>query len=506
MKKFILIVSIVLFSFLSANAIRTQQDLLLLYDFSEITGVTIGDKSNVDPKLDLTITEPAKIEFLNPGIRVNAATVIKTDAARTKLDPNVFATNGITIEVWIKPLNNIQDGPARIVTFSKDSAYRNFTFGQSTDHWNQRFRTSDNPGNGSTPSVLTPAAGIAATPVLQHVVYTRDSSGNAKFYIDKLLVQSAAITGDLSNWDNTYDFGLFNEMNYPTDTRTWLGDIFLVAIYGKALTTAEIGANFDSRFAPPKPPKLPILLPAVEEYGNITGGDTEHIEKVDYKIPYEIRGNFYLEYEVWNTNTDGEIEIIVNTKKLVDVALAGNEVWSTKRRVKIKDILLCDDNMENIITFNNTSNPPNSNLWGVRNVALVKDGTISNLTLYQHATDKDMTIAWDAIVDANYPDIHYDFFLWNQGEEAKYLIGATQLTQVTFKLPRTGLFAFYARTCNKTKTETDRICSQWSHSALEQEDGTPFGKIKDPANSTVYIPGNWMIYGHIAPPTGGGVD
>ena len=46
----------------------------------------------------------------------------------------------------------------------------------------------------------------------------------------------------------------------------------------------------------------------------------------------------------------------------------------------------------------------------------------------------------------------------------------------------------------------------WANSAMEQLDGTPFGKVDDPANPGQFIPGNWVIYGHIAAPTNGGVD
>jgi hypothetical protein len=502
MKKFFLIILIILFNYLPANAIRTQQGLLLLYDFSETTGTVIHDKSNVDPKLDLTIPDPSKVTWLNPGLSVTAATIVKATALRTKLDPNVFSTKGITIEAWIKPLNNTQEGPARIISFSKDSADRNFTFGQSADVWNQRFRTSENPGNGSNPSVSTAAASIAATPVLQHVVYTRDKDGNAEMYMNKVDITELLIPGDLTNWDMTYDFGLFNELNYPTDDRTWLGDIFLVAIYGRNLTLSEISNNYDAGAIG----AVPIPLPDAGAYGRIQGGDENHINQVNYIVPYEIRGNYLLTFEVWDMDIVDEIKVLVNNEEVHTLPVIGNEIWSETQTIKIKDIRLCDDNLTNIITFNCTANPPATNWWGVRNVALVKDGTISSLTLYQESTDKDMTIAWDAVVDDNYPDIHYDFFLWNQGEERKYLIGATQLTQVTFKLPRTGLFAFYAKTCDKVKTETDRICSQWSHSALEREDGTVFGKVHDPANPTEYIPGKWMIYGHVAAPTGGGID
>jgi hypothetical protein len=503
MKNFFLIILIILFNYLPVYAVRTQQDLLVLYDFTETSGTTISDKSTVDPKLDLTISDPSAVTFLNPGLSVTAATVIKTTAARTKLDPNVFFTKGITIEAWIKPLNNTQDGPARIVSFSADSGNRNFTFGQAADHWDQRFRTSDNPGNGSTPSVSTPVASIAASPVLQHVVYTRDATGNAKFYIDKVQMGAIiVIPGDGSNWDMTYDFGLFNEMSFPTDTRTWLGDILLVAIYGRNLTFAEIAGNYDEGAVG----VVPIPLPDIKAYGKIQGGDESHVNQVNYIIPYEIRGNYIVNYEVWDSDVVDEIKISINNKEIQTVAQFGNEVWSTVQSAKIKDIFLCDDNLTNIITFNNTANPPGTNWWGVRNVTLVKDPTQSNITLYTESTDKEITVAWDAVVDSNYPDIFYDFFLWNQGEEQKYLTGATQQIEVTFKLPRTGLYVFYGKSCNKAKTETDRICSSWNHSAMEQEDGTPSGKVKDPNDPTVYIPGNWMIYGHIAAPTGGGVE
>jgi len=226
----------------AVNAEVVTHDLIVLYDFTETDGAIIHDKNSTTPKLDLTITDPTKVEWLNPGLRVNEATVAIAGNARTKL---TFPT-GITIEAWLKPVNNMQDGPARVVTFSSDYGNRNFTFGQASEHWDQRFRTSENPGNGSNPSLSTPAESIQSTPVLQHVVYTRSEAGAAAFYIDGLKVQAGDIPGDLSNWDSAYGFGLFNEINFPIDTRTWLGDIFKVAVYGVVLTETEITQNFNA--------------------------------------------------------------------------------------------------------------------------------------------------------------------------------------------------------------------------------------------------------------------
>jgi hypothetical protein len=151
----------------------------------------------------------------------------------------------MTIEAWVKPLNNTQGGPARIVTFSKDSGNRNFTLGQVRDAYNVRFRTSVNPGNGTNPSTSTLAEDIKAAPELQHIVYTRDeSTGKATIYINKVFRNEVLVPGDGSNWDVSYGFGLFNELSWPTEDRTWLGDIRLVAIYNRVLTPQEIAQNY----------------------------------------------------------------------------------------------------------------------------------------------------------------------------------------------------------------------------------------------------------------------
>ncbi|GAG45344.1 unnamed protein product, partial [marine sediment metagenome] len=37
----------------------------------------------------------------------------------------------LTFEVWCRPANTVQKGPARIVSYSKNASYRNFTLGQA---------------------------------------------------------------------------------------------------------------------------------------------------------------------------------------------------------------------------------------------------------------------------------------------------------------------------------------------------------------------------------------
>jgi hypothetical protein len=225
---------------------RVHRDLLVLYDFSLKEGTVVPDMSGIEPRLDLEISDQSKVEWLKPGLRIKEATFLKALGARAKFDITLTFGQGFTIEAWVKPLNNTQGGPARIVTFSKDSGFRNFTLGQDGNYYQQRFRTSATNSNGSDLSIVTVAGTIEDPPKLQHVVYTRASDGTARMFLDGVQVASGSIPGVGSVWDFTYDFGLANEVNYPVDDRTWLGDIFLVAIYGDNLTGVEVKQNFDA--------------------------------------------------------------------------------------------------------------------------------------------------------------------------------------------------------------------------------------------------------------------
>ena len=78
---------------------RVNEGVVVYYDFSETSGTVIHDRTNVFPRLDLDITDSNAVQFLNPGLRVTAPTVLLTSVERTKLDQSKFFTNGITIEV-----------------------------------------------------------------------------------------------------------------------------------------------------------------------------------------------------------------------------------------------------------------------------------------------------------------------------------------------------------------------------------------------------------------------
>ncbi len=80
-------------------------------------------------------------------------------------------------------------------------------------------------------------------PRLTHVVYTRGADGTACLYLNGSAASAGPIRGDLSNWDEGMRFGLANEVS---DDRTWLGELHLVAVYGRALSAEEIARHFDA--------------------------------------------------------------------------------------------------------------------------------------------------------------------------------------------------------------------------------------------------------------------
>ncbi len=76
---------------------------------------------------------------------------------------------------------------------------------------------------------------------LMHVVYTRDKTGKAKMYLDGRKQAETTVTGETSNWDDSYHLALANEL---TKDRPWLGEFHQVAIYDRALSEQEAIGKF----------------------------------------------------------------------------------------------------------------------------------------------------------------------------------------------------------------------------------------------------------------------
>lgn len=233
------VIPVVAFSRSSLPNKPGESDLQALYTFEEGRGDSVSDVSSVGKPLNLTISDESAISWIRGGLAINSSVMLaSSDSAAKIIDPS-YESNEITIEAWIKPANTTQSGPARIISLSEDTDSRNLTLGQSADFYQTRLRTTSTSHNG-IPALSTSDSSLSTN--LTHVVYTRDSQGIATFYTDGVAQKSGTIAGEFSNWNGSYRLVLANE---TTGNRPWLGEFHLVAIYSRALSEAEIKANFN---------------------------------------------------------------------------------------------------------------------------------------------------------------------------------------------------------------------------------------------------------------------
>jgi hypothetical protein len=218
---------------------RVTEGLQLLYTFDEAGGTMVHDRSGVGVPVDLVVGSEAAVTWIpGGGLAVNSPTIITSPSPVTKLVDAAMASNEITIEAWVKPANITQDGPARIVSLSTDYHHRNFQLAQAAELYDVRLRTTETTENGR-PSLSTPFGSLTAE--LTHVVYTREESSMARIYVNSEFVVGRIVPGTFDTWDEQYRLALADEL---IGSRTWLGEYYLIAAYGRSLSAEEVGQNY----------------------------------------------------------------------------------------------------------------------------------------------------------------------------------------------------------------------------------------------------------------------
>lgn len=222
---------------LDGGVVRADANVIAMFTFTEGAGNVAMDSSGVGAPIALQLSGTEWVE--GGGLRNVSGKAQASLADSLKLFDMITPNAAYTVEAWLIADNTAQDGPARAVSYSIDTAQRNFTLGQNSIYYQLRNRSLGTGTNG-TPA-LEPLVSQVATE-LQHVVATFDEATGRKVYMNGQLAaeENAADTLD---WTDDQIFVLGNEV---TDNRLWQGVFKMVAIHNQALSGAEVRQNFDA--------------------------------------------------------------------------------------------------------------------------------------------------------------------------------------------------------------------------------------------------------------------
>jgi hypothetical protein len=185
-------------------------------------------------------TNHAQWADASPGIAFTGEGQAISNSFSIPFFEKLLQGSGFSIEVWVRPDSDSQDGPARIVSYSLNPSYRNFTLAQQGQDLIMRMRTENTDPNGIKP--MLSIKDIFSHPKPLHIVVSYNFQQQKVYVNGRMRVASAIPGGDFKNWDYRYRLVLGNE---ATGDRPWLGKISYVAIYNTPLDAREVQRNYD---------------------------------------------------------------------------------------------------------------------------------------------------------------------------------------------------------------------------------------------------------------------
>ena len=208
----------------------------------------IRDLSGFGAPLDLWVEKGSNVMWRRAGgLDVLGPALIASRGPALKIIETCRRSGEITMEVWIVPRLVEQFGPARIVSLSRDTSWRDATLAMGG--------AAEEPRTGKgwfTARLRTTATGVNGLPELRsapgsaslrltHVVFTHDHNGRECVYLNGVRRSETTRPGKLTNWDDGLHLALGNEF---THDRSWLGTYYMVAIYSRALGAEDVITNF----------------------------------------------------------------------------------------------------------------------------------------------------------------------------------------------------------------------------------------------------------------------
>lgn len=220
---------------------RFESDIIALYQFKTGSGNTAYDTSGIAPAANLTLT--GDVEWLGSwGLSFTNGKAQASTANSKKIHDLITSTNEFSIEAWLTPNNVVQEGPARIISYSAGDNDRNFTLGQSQYNYDFMLKTAESNTNGE-PALSTPDADEVLQATLQHVVLTYSATQGRRMYINgKLINITDEAISPIAFWDDSFALILGKE---ASNNHKWQGNIRLLAIYNRALAQNHISQNYE---------------------------------------------------------------------------------------------------------------------------------------------------------------------------------------------------------------------------------------------------------------------
>ena len=189
----------------------------------------LEESGEIEPRGDAKIGEDGQMDLTGGAFL--------TKNVNDKLLEACQLSDQLTLECLVTTDNLDQDGPARIISFSKDSTHRNFTFGQNGNRFAVRIRT---PRTGTNALGGEFSFGEIESGKPMHLIISY-FPGNVYCYIDgELVYVSNGTQGDFSNWER-YPL-LFGDE--ASGGRNWNGKLSRVSIYSRFVGIEEAAHKF----------------------------------------------------------------------------------------------------------------------------------------------------------------------------------------------------------------------------------------------------------------------
>lgn len=240
---------------------RVSDGLVALYRFDEGEGDTVLDHAGDYDLVMIPVTpgEGGTYTWIpGGGLAVDQdqneslglVSSLEDPIPATQITGPCQASDELTVETWARTNSTLQEGPDRVVSLSLDTQNRNFTLGQDYDagyeYGNLRLRTDDAAyNNNGTPALMSENPKSVWNPAeYSHVVYTRTADGDSVMRLNGNIAAQEERLGSFDNWEE-YPLTLFNE---ATLNRGWTGELYLVAVYCRALSAVEIEQNYQAGY------------------------------------------------------------------------------------------------------------------------------------------------------------------------------------------------------------------------------------------------------------------